>query len=306
MWTAVFFSSPFYKLWLAKNDLFCVNKSSNRVIATHIGIPIAIPNAIAVCVRIYPFAFKHQVVCMKRTAQNHTYLQIWPDALYPFSIRLLFSLFCSSKIFVHADRLHLYYSCLRLHARTHAFVHLSHFCEYIRILIFAINQRLVVYFDLHCLICAAVVVFFPSVVFTSLYHLWLMPLHLCDVLWMRKSTIKLNIFMYIRYRRFFMADSLACCSLKSINSNFMLVLVPLLSSPSMPPPPSHSCPHKSSVCVRFSIFVLLFHFSFHVTFVLAKIHSAAYDRIENDAGAFALDVSIRSCSSQEVIAFFFE
>lgn len=291
-----FFSSPFYKLWLAKNDLFCVNKSSNRVIATHIGIPIAIPNAKAVCVRIYPFAFKHQVVCMKRTAQNHTYLQIWPDALYPFSIRLLFSLFCSSKIFVHADRLHLYYSCLRLHARTHAFVHLSHFCEYIRILIFAINQRLVVYFDLHCLICAAVVVFFPSVVFTSLYHLWLMPLHLCDVLWMRKSTIKLNIFMYIRYRRFFMADSLACCSLKSINSNFMLVLVPLLSSPSLPPPPSHSCPHKSSVCVCVSQFLFCyFIFSYHVTFVLAKIHSAAYDRIENDAGAFALDVSIRSC-----------
>lgn len=113
---------------------------------------------------------------------------------------------------------------------------------------------------------------------------------------MRKSTIKLNIFMYIRYRRFFMADSLACCSLKSINSNFMLVLVPLLSSPSMPPPPSHSCPHKSSVCVCVSQFLFCyFIFSFHVTFVLAKIHSAAYDRIENDAGAFALDVSIRSC-----------
>lgn len=63
-----FFFFPLYKLWLAKNDLFCVNKSSNRVITTHTSIPIAILHEIAVCVRMCTHAFIYKI-----TRENNKY-----------------------------------------------------------------------------------------------------------------------------------------------------------------------------------------------------------------------------------------
>lgn len=59
---------------------------------------------------------------------------------------------------------------------------------------------------------------------------------------------------------------------------------------------SFMSPHLVCVCVSQFLFCYFIFFLFHVIFILAKIHSSAYERIENDAGALALH-------NQEVIAF---